>query len=169
MIAEAIKALRQNHALEHATISLLTRKTGLNTRLMGQSTFGGFYIFGQVSSEAVAEAATEALSRLQKGERRMAISPFCGTNYVVAGILSAVTAMAILGRRDWAKRFPSAVAGAVLAVAIAQPLGALTQEHLTTSTDVANVRIKRIITSGSGRTLRHKVETQRTLEEVDID
>ena len=169
MISEAIKALRQNHALEHATISLLIQRLGVNTRIMGQSTFSGFYIIGDIPSEAVAEAASEALSRLQKGEKRMAISPFCGTNYVVAGILSAAVTMIILGRKNWVKRLPSALAGAVVAVVMAQPVGGLAQRYVTASTNLTNVRIKRVTTSGKGRIRRHKVETQHTLEEVDID
>ncbi|HEX77852.1 MAG TPA: hypothetical protein G4O03_05500 [Dehalococcoidia bacterium] len=169
MISEAIKALRQNHALEHATISLLLQKVGLHTRLMGQATPGGFYIYGDVPTEMVAEAASEALSRLQKGEVRLAVSPFCGTNFVVAGILAATATIVALGRKNWLRRLPNAILASVLGVLVAQPLGGLTQRYITASTDLVNVRIKGVVAYGKGRTTRHKVETQHTLEEVEID
>ena len=169
MITEAIRALRRNHALEHATIALLLQRMGIVTRLMGQSTIGGFYIYGDVPSELVAECASEALSRLQKGEVKLAISPFCGTNFVVAGILAAVTTIMILGRRNWLKRLPNAIFGAIMAVLVAQPLGGLAQRYVTASIDLSNVRIKQITTRGKGRTTRHKIEIQHIPEEVDID
>jgi hypothetical protein len=41
-----------------------------------------------VPVEDVANAATEALGRLQNGERNLAIHPGCGTNYLVAGAMA---------------------------------------------------------------------------------
>ncbi|GAG46770.1 unnamed protein product, partial [marine sediment metagenome] len=57
MKSDLITALRQNHALEHATVSLLARKLDSNVRIIGKSTFDGFYIYGNVPSKAVREAA----------------------------------------------------------------------------------------------------------------
>ena len=67
MNSDLITILRQNHALEHATISLLTKKLEANVRIIGKSTFDGFYIYGDIPSKAVREAATESLIRLKWG------------------------------------------------------------------------------------------------------
>ena len=65
MSFEVIKAIRQNHALEHATVSILIERLGLNIRVMGQSNPTGFYIYGDVPTQAVQEAVAEGLARLR--------------------------------------------------------------------------------------------------------
>src|SRR5437868_3131264 len=53
-------AVRQNHALEHATIVLLNRKYP-DVRFAGISFAAGFFVFGDVPSEAILPAAKKAL------------------------------------------------------------------------------------------------------------
>ncbi len=57
-------AVRQNHALEHATIVLLSKKYP-DIRLAGISFAAGFFVFGDVPTEAVLPAAQEALNLLR--------------------------------------------------------------------------------------------------------
>jgi hypothetical protein len=81
-----IARTRRSHAMEHATIHLLNRRLA-TTQLAGFSTPYGFYVLGHVSTQDMQSAATEALARLKRGERQLAIHPRCGTNIVTAGTL----------------------------------------------------------------------------------
>ncbi len=161
MRGDLITALRQNHALEHATISLLTRKLGLNVRIIGKATFNGFYIYGDIPSKAIREAATEGLARLQQGERELAVSPFCGTNIAVAGVIAGVACLLALGGKNRRRRLPLAILAATGAIIVAQPLGRAAQKYLTTSSSLSDVTIKRITRRGVGKRVLHKVETAR--------
>jgi hypothetical protein len=131
---------RVNHALEHATITILSNRVG-NGVLRGRSNRSGFYITGDVTAEKIAQAAGEALQRLQAGQSELAIHPFCGTNLAVSGLLAGVSAATAgrLGRRSGT--YPSAVLGALLALLVAQPLGFWVQRHLTTQSDVRDLRV----------------------------
>ena len=55
--------VRSNHALEHATLHVLQQK-GVKTRLGGISDAGGFWIYGEVDTAELLEAAKEGLKRL---------------------------------------------------------------------------------------------------------
>jgi Domain of unknown function (DUF6391) len=134
------RRVRVNHALEHATITILSHRVG-NVVLRGRSNRKGFYITGDVSSETIGAAAGEALERLRSGQSELAIHPFCGTNLAVSGLLAGVSAAtaARLGRRSGT--YPSAVLGALLALLVAQPVGFWVQRHLTTQSDVRDLRV----------------------------
>ncbi|MDY6907535.1 MAG: DUF6391 domain-containing protein [Chloroflexota bacterium] len=160
-----IAAIRQNHALEHATINVMIKRLGLTVRLVGQTTIDGFYIYGDIPSDVVRESAEEALARLQRGESELAISPLCGTNLVVAGILAGIASYIVLGGRRRLGRLPTAIAAATWATVAAQPAGRAVQRHVTTSPDLYDVRIKRITRRGAGRRMLHKVETARASEQ----
>lgn len=164
MRVDFITALRQNHALEHATIALLTRKVGPSVRLIGQATTTGFYIYGNIPTEAIREAATEGLARLQQGESELAISPLCGTNISVAGIMAGIACLLALGGKDRRQRLPIAILAATWAIIAAQPIGRVAQRYLTTLADVSDVSIKRITRRGTATRLLHKVETARDLK-----
>ncbi|TET38260.1 MAG: hypothetical protein E3J65_05365 [Dehalococcoidia bacterium] len=159
-----ITALRQNHALEHATIGLLTRRVGLNVRMVGQATTTGFYVYGNVPTDAIQEAATEGLARLQSGERDLALSPLCGTNISVAGIMAGVACLLALGGKDRGRRLPIAILAATWAIIAAQPVGRIAQKYLTTSADLSDVSIKRITRRGTPTRILHKIETARGLK-----
>jgi len=154
-----IAATRQNHALEHATINLLLRNLDAKVRLMGRATSGSFYIYGDVHAKMVEEAAREALARLQRGESELAVSPFCGTNLAVAGILAGVSSLVALGRKDRLRRLPRVIFAALMATIAAQPIGRLAQKHLTTTPDLYGVSITRVTRRGKGRHTSHKIET----------
>src|SRR5437667_6902252 len=65
-------AVRQNHALEHATIVLLSKKFP-EVRFSGNSTAIGFFIYGRVPTEAILPAAQEALNLLRTTQPELAI------------------------------------------------------------------------------------------------
>ncbi len=154
-----VKRVRQSHALEHATIHILSWRHP-NLRVVGRSTDSGFYIYGDVDTEAVAAAASEALVRLQRGERELAVHPRCGTNLATSGILAGLSAFVALSgnpKRRWS-RLPEALTLAVLGVLLAQPIGALVQERITTLPDVRDVSIKEVKRFDMGKLKVHKVE-----------
>ncbi|HLY32136.1 MAG TPA: DUF6391 domain-containing protein, partial [Ktedonobacterales bacterium] len=71
-------SVRENHALEHATIVLLSKRYP-DIRLSGVSFALGFFVFGDAPTESVRAAADQALGRLRGGEPEMAIHERCGT------------------------------------------------------------------------------------------
>ena len=60
-------AVKQNHALEHATIVLLSKKYP-DVRLSGISFASGFFVFGELPTEAILPTAQEALTLLRTTE-----------------------------------------------------------------------------------------------------
>lgn len=149
--------LRQNHAVEHATVTLLSQRVpGLS--MMGRSDLQGFTLFGEVDTQAVEDAAAEAVSRLQAGEAGLAVHPNCGTNLVTAGVLSGLSAMfAASGRnRSWSDRIPSSLLAATLALIVAVPVGRWVQENITTSPHVDGLRITSVVRQ-NGPVTRHRV------------
>lgn len=131
---------RVNHALEHATISILTTRVA-NVMMRGRSNRNGFYISGDVPLQEIRQSAEMALVELKSGHSELAIHPFCGTNLAVAGILSGTSAVAAgrIGRRAGA--YPSAVLASLIALLVAQPLGLWVQRKFTTQSDVRDLRI----------------------------
>ncbi len=156
-----VNATRQNHALEHATIALLLQRLGINTRIAGRATAGCFYVYGNLPTEMVEEAAHEALARMKNGERDLAVSPFCGTNIAVAGTLAGLVSMIALGNRNRMLGLPRVLVAAIGAVLAAQPLGRLVQKHLTTTPDLTNLHIAKVTKAGWGPAVSHKIKTVR--------
>jgi hypothetical protein len=138
---------RRNHALEHATLHMLVRTYTGN--MAGHSNPTGFFLFGNFSTLAVWEAATEALERLRKGESGLAIHAGCGTNMATTTLLAGTFAWAVL---RFAKSsltrlllLPIALIFAVMGVLIARPLGPILQQRITTEGDMGNMQIIDII------------------------
>jgi hypothetical protein len=159
MLKRLINSVRRNHALEHATISILLNRLG-PLRLVGRAVSDGFYIYGDVPTERLREYADEALSRLQRGEAHLAVSPLCGTNIAVAGVLAGLGSYVALGsgpRRVGG--VSGAIVAAMFAVLAAQPVGRLIQKHYTTSPDLAGVQIVSVTPLGKRLFRVHKVRT----------
>lgn len=165
MAANMLEATRQNHALEHATIAVLLGRLGPSLRAGGRATPNGFYIYGDIPSQAVEEAAREALYRLHQGESSLAVSPFCGTNYAVAGTLAGIASTLALGSHNRLKRLPWVILASVWAVLVGWPLGRLAQKHLTTSPNLSQVSIDKIVRKNKGRLSQHWVQTSRARED----
>ena len=143
-----ILMLRQVHALEHATVWVLSRS--LNPRvpksissnfqvdnelLGGLSTDQGFYLYGQVNISDLRRAVTLALHRLTDGEWNLAVHPRCGTNVSVAMVLTAGLAvgMHLLLPRGPIEQLIGLGVAASTAAELAPDIGALTQRYITTS------------------------------------
>jgi len=154
--------LRQNHAVEHATIHLLSRRNP-SLRLVGHTTVSGFLLYGQVATETVVETVMEALDRLRHGENDLAIHPNCGTNIVVGGVLAGLAAWLATSRqrRSFWEQVPTALLAATAALVIAQPLGMLFQERITTSPAVGDLRLREVVSGQWGTTMAHRVELVR--------
>lgn len=150
--------IRQHHGLEHATITLLSRRLP-GVPLFARSDLTGFIVIGDVETATLAATVEEALARLQAGESRLAIHPNCGTNLVAAGILSGLAAfVATSGRsRSLADRLPSAILAATLALLAAAPAGRWAQENLTTSPQLAGASLARVTKLTGGPATRHRV------------
>lgn len=140
MIVRWINAIRRNHALEHATVAVLLARHG-PIRLAGRASGDGFFILGDVDSDELASCAKEALDRLQGGQAFLAISPLCGTNIAVTGLMAASASMGVLVSRRHTDRFVNAFTAAVLGVIAAQPVGRLVQKHITTKADLEGIEI----------------------------
>jgi hypothetical protein len=151
--------LRQHHAIEHATISVLS-KLMPNAHVVARSDLLGFVVYGDVDSGTLREATEEGLSRLKAGEADLAVHPNCGTNLVAAGMLSGLAALTAgsAGRnRTWADRLPSAILGATVGLILAQPFGRWLQANVTTSPEVEGVEVAGVQRIGNGAVMRHRV------------
>ena len=159
MLKRLINAIRRNHALEHATISILLSRHGPHVRVVGRAAPDGFYIYGDTPTEKLKEFAHEGLARLQRGESHLAVSPLCGTNLAVAGVLAGLASLFAMGSRNRLQGIPGAIMAAMLAVIAAQPLGRLVQKHVTTSPELDGVRIVSVEPMGRRFPRLHKVRT----------
>lgn len=135
---------RQNHALEHATITILSQRNP-NFAAAAHSNPNGFIVFGDVDLGELRRAAEEALYRLQAGEKELAIHPNCGTNLAVG--ISLVTLGTLLGMASNQRRtrITTAAASSLAGWAAARPLGEYVQRHFTTLPDLRGVRVTDII------------------------
>lgn len=155
---------RRNHALEHATIHILSRRYPHRT-FVGRSDSRGFTIYGDVSTEQLWEAVEDALARLQRGDDQLAIHPNCGTNLVTAGLLGGTFSyLALASEREdsWRarlERLPWAMLGTMLAILAAQPLGRAAQRHLTTEAEVGSLSVAAIHRRQAGPRVVHRVLT----------
>jgi len=153
-----IARIRRNHALEHATIHVLTEHNP-RRHLMGRTTDRGFYLFGEAVAEEVAAAVSEALARLQRGEHSLAVHPRCGTNLATAGVLAGLSSFVAMSGRSKSRlaKLPQIVLAATLAVIAAQPLGMALQKHVTTLPEVEEVTIGEITRLRRGQVVVHHV------------
>ena len=159
MNLDFLKRIRRNHALEHATITIAHSKLKEQGILGGNSTQWGFFVYGDVSTEALSQAAAEALERLRAGEKELAISPYCGTNLVVSATLTGLACAWALGiERRWSK-LPNVISAALAAIIIAKPIGYQVQKHFTTSGAVGGLSIEDISHMGTGALTVHRVRT----------
>jgi hypothetical protein len=152
-IASHIGRIRRNHALEHATMHILSASYP-NSALVGRAGLRGFHIYGEVPTERVLNAAQEGLRRLNAGQKQMAVHPNCGTNLVLAGLLAGLGPFLVLRRRPknlWERLLllPLACAVATLGIAASRPLGPLVQSTISTAPNIGSLRI-----SGAARVRR---------------
>ncbi|OGO19739.1 MAG: hypothetical protein A2Z14_00815 [Chloroflexi bacterium RBG_16_48_8] len=160
-LKQLITRIRRNHALEHATIHMLSAHNPKST-IVGRSDSHGFFLYTNLPKLAIEEGAQLALDRLRAGEHRLAIHPNCGTNLLTAGVLSGLAAyFSIQGsgdqnQQDKLKHLPLAIMSAILGLIIAQPLGTRVQQYLTTKAEPGTLEIVSVnrIRSGKGSLYR---------------
>jgi Domain of unknown function (DUF6391) len=152
---------RQNHALEHATITILSGMIP-TLNVAARSSSDGFIIFGDVDLGLLRRALDEALARLQAGEAELAIHPNCGTNLAVGVSLITLGTMLGMASSQTRTRVATAAASSFAGWAAARPLGEYVQKHFTTLPDLKGVRVTEI----ARRTfLRMKFIEVRTVQE----
>jgi hypothetical protein len=162
---QTILRVRQNHALEHGSIHLLSSRHP-TISIAGRSDSKGFFILGNLPTDSVEWAARTSLQRLLNGEKDLAIHPNCGTNLLASGTLAAAASfLTLLNVRNdrWQQRLerlPLAILATIFALIIARPLGNTTQRYLTTSSDVRGLRIGAIKRFGTGRSAIHRIMTK---------
>lgn len=136
-----ILTLRQVHALEHATVWVLsetynsTSSQRDNELLGGLSTDQGFYLYGQVNLTELRRAERIALNRITSGEWNLAVHPRCGTNLSVGMLLTAAMvfgSLVILPRGPIEQILGLGVA-ATAASQLAPDVGSLAQRYITTA------------------------------------
>ncbi len=150
--------LRQVHALEHATVWVLSSMTGWriasptpstsminnsamadaatdNETLGGMSTDRGFYLYGDVHRDELRRAVQTALRRITSGESDLAVHPRCGTNLSMGMMLTAgltLGAAALLPRGPIEQLLGVGMA-AIAAAHLTPELGNLAQRYITTA------------------------------------
>ncbi|MEK7248089.1 MAG: DUF6391 domain-containing protein [Chloroflexota bacterium] len=160
MLKNVVNTIRRNHALEHATITLMLAEQG-PMRVVGRAGTDGFHVYANVTREKLELFARQALERLQRGEASLAVSPLCGTNIAVGGILAGAASYLAIGssRKGGFDAVARAIIAGMLGVMASQPLGRIVQKNYTTSPDLDGVRIVSVEPVGNGRFGVHKVRT----------
>lgn len=131
--------LRQVHALEHATVWILSeaqKSSSMSEQLIGGlSTEQGFYLYGDLNHTNLQRAVTTALQRLTSGEWNLALHPRCGTNVSVGIILAAGLAVGfhLLFPRGPIEQILGLGLATTTAVHFAPQLGILAQRYVTTA------------------------------------
>lgn len=150
--------VRQVHALEHATVWLLSdtvnsAQTKLATSYLstdnetigGLSTDKGFYLYGEIDPSKLRKAVNLALTRLKQGDGNLALHPRCGTNSSVAALLTAgmtLTAHLSLPRSPLHQIMGMGLA-AMTANYLAPDIGIYVQKYLTTAIPF-NLKLEKI-------------------------
>jgi hypothetical protein len=139
---------RRNHALEHATIHLLSHKHP-SKRMAGHSNPTGFFLLGDLNTQDIWESATEAHARLNSGESGLAIHPGCGTNLATTALLAATFAwLPLRGRNSLFWRLlliPFALAFALIGFQLSKPLGPWLQKYVTTEAKLGSLHIVDVV------------------------
>lgn len=161
---QKVLAIRRNHAVEHATINILSKQYPTKS-VSGYSDAGGFWLIGKIPAESVRQAVDEAVQRLGSGERSLAFHPNCGTNFVVMGSASALAAwVGMLGvGKKWSDKFdrlPLMMVFSTLALIFSQPLAHAVQTQVTTAPSLGQYSLLRIEDVSRGDMQAYRVYTQ---------
>lgn len=156
--------VRNNHALEHATLQILAEKKKVG-RLAGFSDARGFWVIGEVDTEDLIGAVEEGIQRLNNGEHSLAIHPNCGTNLATAGLFGGAAAwLSTLNMgKTWGDRFdrlPLVITLVTMALIIAQPVGPRLQEKITTDPNLGDLRVMAVERYVERRPPAHRILTK---------
>lgn len=161
-----IQNIRRNHALEHATITILRRKGELGA-LGGISGPRGFWLLGDIDPTTLQEAVDEAMLRLKAGEKHLAIQQQCGANYAVPGMLAGFAAWLIMlmpGKKNLKTQFnrlPMVMLAVTMVTIVAAPLGPVAQQLFLTDADLGDMRVVGIMLyDRNGHQFQHVITQQ---------
>jgi hypothetical protein len=154
-LPDIIRAIRRNHALEHATMHILERD-GLSARLVGRSDWGGFTLYGPIETSRVQRAVEEALQRLHTGEASLAVHERCGTRYAVH-LVGGGLAAAAAWRAPRRSRSAVGLLGLAAAWVLGQPLSEWLQRRWMVAPDQGEASLRDIRVSRMGRLVLHRV------------
>jgi len=131
--------LRQVHALEHATVWVLSnlenKHSKDNPSIGGLATEQGFFLYGKINLLLLNKAVKIALTRLQHGEWDLALHPRCGTNAAVAAAMTTTAMLAahvILPKNFFSQALGLGLTGLACNY-FAPEIGMSVQKYLTTS------------------------------------
>lgn len=124
------RRVRQHHAIEHATIHLLSERFS-HQRFTGYSDPFGFTIHGDVDEFALRRTVSDALLRLQTGEGELARHPNCGTNIVTTAVLVTLAALLPGRRRNPLEHFAMSLVLVMPAMLLGGRLGMRLQRYTT--------------------------------------
>jgi len=154
---QLLDRVRRNHALEHATIHVLTQHhKGFSAQ--GNSTPRGFHlnIYGPMDEDKVAEAVEEAFTRLNNGEEKLAIHPTCGTVLLTTATMATLAAQATFGlerrRQDRPAMnlavllgaLPMAILAVTVAIIASRPVGISLQRRYTVDPHLGDMQVTSI-------------------------
>jgi hypothetical protein len=132
--------LRQNHALEHATIAILQERDP-RARIIARSTNRGFKLVGTAGKDEVRSAVAEAVARLGSGEKQLAIAPRCDTTVAVGVMLGTLALWLSEFMRSPRQKLVLGIATSLTIAVSSQPVGLLAQKHLTTQSRLDGLRV----------------------------
>lgn len=144
------KRLRQNHALEHATIAILQQRDP-RVRIIARSTSRGFRLYGTAGPDDVRTAVDEAMHRLRSGERHLAITQRCGTTVAVGVLLGTLGLWLNEFMRSPRQKIALGIATSLAIAVSSQPVGLLAQRHLTTESELDGLRVRDVRTRSLGK------------------
>ncbi len=164
MLAALFNRIRRNHALEHATINLVTQSYPM-AKIAGFSGPLGFTLYTSLTAEEIVPAVRQSLKRLKNGEHNLRIHANCGTNLVVTATLTTLTTLFGVHRKPVSaqkrlERLPHLILLNVLALLAARPLGEWIQSYVTTDTNLSDTEIASIFTDYQGGLRRIRVHTR---------
>jgi hypothetical protein len=161
-MVQIIDRIRRHHAVEHATIHILSARQP-TAKLAGHSYPRGFRISGDGADADVRAAVEEALQRLP-GEPALAVHPMCGTNIVVGGMIASALSLAVLASLNEESRVrrlieaaPRLITASTLAFVASQVAGPAVQRRITTLPRVDGLRVADVRVRRRGQLVVHRV------------
>jgi len=164
-----IRRIRRNHALEHATVHMLSRRIK-QLSVSGNASLNGFLLYGNVDTALVQEAAEEALRRMQVGESQWAVHPNCGTMLVTSGVMTSLAAVAgLMGVQNTPRatldRLPTVILLSIVALISSQPVGLSVQKHITTCGEMGDLALLSVTRHEvrlpiGGKAILHRIQTR---------
>jgi hypothetical protein len=136
------RRMRRNHALEHATINVVSERYR-RSALTGMPDREGFHLRGRLDPDALVASGQQAIERLRNGEKRLAIHRRCPTSLVGAQLLLAIlfTVALLLIDQFSAPTFLAALLGAAV---LGPPVSPILQRVALVDPNVGQLEVRDI-------------------------